>query len=249
MTSRTRWLYCLLAGLAVIATILPGKFPWMAAAAAQSTESGTENKVKESGGKSPQPGDVELKSSRVYTFVGKTGLGHEHAVEGWLKSGQLRLGAARDAGRLEFDLRTFQADTGQARQYLGLRGRTDQETARKVTSNMLGADVLDTGRFPVAVFEVTTALPHTSSQPARRGTEYLLEGEFSLHGVKRPLKLVAVAEAERGWIRLRGQFAIRQTDFGITPFSTALGAVGITNELSIYGDLWLVPDPAVVPQP
>ena len=36
---------------------------------------------------------VSLKRSRVYTFVGKTGLGHQHGIEGQLKSGSIQLGA------------------------------------------------------------------------------------------------------------------------------------------------------------
>ncbi len=190
-----------------------------------------------------KPGDIELQNSRVYVFVGKTGLGHEHAIEGVLNSGTIRLGAADKAGRFEFDLKSFQADTQQARNYIGLGGTTDAGTVRKVNSNMLGPDVLDVGRYPAAVFEIKSARKHQSQKPPANGQEYLCEGEFNLHGVKRPLKFIAVAETADGWIHLRGSFAIRQTDFGIRPYTAALGTVGITNELTIYGDLWVVPEP------
>jgi hypothetical protein len=56
------------------------------------------------------PGDVDLAGSRVYVFVGKTGLGHDHAVIGKLVSGSVRLDAAEDAGQLVFDMRSFLAE-------------------------------------------------------------------------------------------------------------------------------------------
>ena len=99
----------------------------------------------------PEVGGVELKTSRVYVFVGKTGLGHEHAVLGMLKAGELHLGREKDAGKLEFDMRSFVADTPDARGYVGLKGETDRATQQKVNSNMLGPDVLNVASFPTEI--------------------------------------------------------------------------------------------------
>jgi hypothetical protein len=38
---------------------------------------------------------------------------------------------------------------------------------------------------------------------------------------------------------LRGNFTILQSDFGITPYKAALGAVGVADELKIWGDIWI----------
>lgn len=186
------------------------------------------------------PGEVELKTSRVYAFVGKTGLGHEHAVIGTLKSGELHLGREKDAGKLEFDMRSFVADTSDARRYVGLKGETDRGTAQKVTSNMLGPEVLNVASFPTATFEIASIKKQRDLKDG--SAEYLLEGDFTLHGVARRVRFTALDEPKKGWHHLRGRFAIRQTDFGITPFSTALGAVGVANELTIFGDLWVRPE-------
>ena len=125
-----------------------------------------------------KPGEIEVQASRVYVFVGKTGLGHDHGIEGRLRSGQLNLGAKEKAGRLEFDLRTFVADTAAARQYVGLGGQTDRKTADKVTSNMQSAAVLDVARFPIATLDVASivALPRQGNQPQ----QYQLTGDFTL---------------------------------------------------------------------
>ncbi len=184
------------------------------------------------------PGDVHLDSSRVYIRVGKTGLGHEHAVVGKLQNGAVHLDSTQEAGVLVFDMQTFTADGDAARRYVGLRGSTDAGTQQQVNANMLGRAVLDVARFPTAEFTIASAtqLP----QKSRRGFEqYELAGDFTLHGVKRPIKIIADAEPKEGWVHLRGAFSILQSQFGIQPFTKAFGAIGVADKLTIYGDLWV----------
>jgi polyisoprenoid-binding protein YceI len=181
-------------------------------------------------------GDIDVNRSRVYTFVGKTGFGHEHGIVGRLKSGAIHLGAREKAGQLEFDLTSFVADTPDARRYIGLPGETDASTQEQVTANMLGRYVLDTQQFPTATFTIDSALPLKGKQP--NGVKrYQLDGQFTLHGATRPVRIIAQAKSESGSVRLRGSFMMLQTDYNITPFTKALGAVGVTDKLRIYGDL------------
>jgi polyisoprenoid-binding protein YceI len=185
-------------------------------------------------------GDVDLEHSRVFTFVGKTGFGHEHGIVGRLKSGSIRLGASQKAGQLEFDLTSFVADTPEARRYVGLQGETDASTQEQVTTNMLGSYVLDTQQYPTATFTIDSALPQSEDLP-NGAKRYQLDGQFTLHGTTRPVRIVAQAKSENGIVRLRGSFLILQTDYNITPFTKALGAVGVTDKLRIYGDILIVP--------
>jgi len=182
------------------------------------------------------PGQIDLESSRVYVYVGKTGFGHEHGVVGRIKQGTLQLGAEQNGGQLVFDMASFRADTVAARQYVGLSGTTDDSTKKKVNANMRGADVLDIRKYPTASFtlESSRLLPEKS----KRGfPQYRLDGKFTLHGVTQAVSIVADAEPKGGWIHLRGGFTMLQTKFGITPFSKAFGAVGITDQLKIWGDI------------
>lgn len=189
-----------------------------------------------SGQQPPAPGAVDLAGSRLFVLVGKTGLGHEHAVTGTLQVGRLRLGVAEQAGTLVFDMRSFRADTAEARKTLGLAGETDPDTRRQVDENMLGPAVLDVARHPTATLEIRSALP-SPQQPGNGKTAYDLAGTFTLHGVARPATIRAEAEAAGQFVRLWGGFAIRQTDFGIKPFAKLGGVVGVANELKIYGDI------------
>lgn len=192
-----------------------------------------------SGPQPSAPGDVDLAGSRVYVFVGKAGLGHDHAVMGSLQAGRLRLGAAEQAGVLVFDMRSFRADTAEARKLLGLRGETDPGTRQQVDQNMLGPAVLDVAKHPTASLEVRSALP-APRQPADGKMAYELAGTFTLHGVARPVSIRAEAEAVGPVVRLWGGFTIKQTDFGMKPFAKLGGVVGVADELRIYGDIRVV---------
>lgn len=185
-----------------------------------------------------EPGDIHLQSSRVYIHVGKTGLGHEHAIEGRLSSGELHLTDDAPSGELEFDMTSFSAETDAARRYIGLPGVIPQSTRDGVNGNLLGPQVLNVRKYPTARFEVTgvTPLPDAS----RRGLpQYKIEGRFTLHGAARAIAFTADAESKDGWTHLRGGFAMLQSDFGITPFAMAFGTIGVTDKLTIWGDLWI----------
>jgi polyisoprenoid-binding protein YceI len=185
-----------------------------------------------------QLGDIYLPGSRVYVLVGKTGLGHEHGVVGQLKQGRLRLDQPADAGELAIDMTTFAADTDEARKNVGLPSSTDVSTQQQVNANMRSAEVLDVARFATASFTIKSVkqLPQPSS---RNLPQYELDGDFSLHGVTRPIQVMADVEEQGGWLHLRGGFTMLQSQFGITPFRKAFGAVGVSDELKVWGDLWI----------
>lgn len=185
-----------------------------------------------------EAGDVFLPGSRVYIRVEKKGLGHEHGVVGLIKQGRIDLNAARNAGSLVFDMASFSADTPDARKYVGLEGATDATTQQQVNENMRGDAVLSVTKFPTATFVVKQIAK--LDKPSQRGLpQYQLTGDFTLHGVTKPIQVVADAEDQGLWLHLRGGFTMLQTNFGMTPFTKAFGAVGVADQLNVYGDLWI----------
>lgn len=186
-----------------------------------------------------EPGEIDTDRSRVFIFVGKTGFGHEHAIEGHIKSGEVHL-RGRNAGTIEFDLSSFVADTPAARSYLKLKGEIPDSTRRKVTQNMQSAEVLDVQSFPTATFEIDSARAVTAEGKKSGTMDFELQGNFTLHGETHKLTIRARPTPQKdGTVRLTGQFEILQTDFGITPFTAGLGTIGVANRLTIYGDLYL----------
>lgn len=185
-----------------------------------------------------QPGEVHLESSRIFIHVGKTGLGHEHAVAARLRQASGQPGASQNVGDMVFDMASFQADTDEARKYIGLEGTSDAATRQKVTANMLGPDVLDVQRYPTATCHVQSVRPLAQASAAGY-PQWELDCQFTLHGVTRPLRFVVEAVEKDGWTHARGRFSILQTDYGIKPYSLALGTIGVADRLDIYGDLWI----------
>jgi polyisoprenoid-binding protein YceI len=185
-----------------------------------------------------EPHQISVQKSRVYIFVDKTGLGHPHGVEGRLNSGSLTLGAGEEAGELVFDMNSFDADTDAARRYVGLSGSTDASTRRQVNDNMKNTSILNVGQFPTATFAIKSAT--LLEKKSRTGAPlYELTGEFTLRGKTRPIKFEAEAEQKDHMTHVHGRFSILQTQYGITPFRKALGAVGVADQLIIHGDLWI----------
>src|SRR6476620_10931717 len=160
------------------------------------------------------PGDLYLPDSRVYVFVGKTGFGHEHGIVGQLRQGHINMSPGKNVGILDFDMPTFTADTPEARKFVRLEGATDASTQQQVNTNMRSADVLDVGKFPTSRFTIKEIAK--LSQPSQSGLpQYRLNGDFTLHGVTRPIQVMAEAEDQREWTRLRGGFTMLQSQFGI----------------------------------
>jgi polyisoprenoid-binding protein YceI len=190
----------------------------------------------------PQSGTVELDHSHVYALVGKVGLGHEHGVVGKLKSGKIAWTSksqAGDLGSLVFDMTSFDADTPEARRYVGLEGTTDESTRIQVNANMRGSKVLDVQRHPEATFALKEI--NLNGADAEGKVKGILRGDFTLHGVTRPVEVQTLVDQVNGWWHLRGAFRIRQTDFGIQPYTKLLGAIGVADVLTIYGDLYIAP--------
>jgi hypothetical protein len=188
------------------------------------------------------PGAVNLEFSRVFVQVDKSGsIGHPHAIEGRLGKGELHLGQER-AGELIFDMTTFAADTAVARKYLSLEGEIDEPTRKKVDESMLGPQILAVQKYPSAKLENATLKP-TGRNSSRGLPEFELTGDFTLHQKKLPITAMCDLEMKDGWQHLRGTFKIKQSDYGIKPFSKMFGAIGVKDELVIFGDLWVVPAP------
>jgi polyisoprenoid-binding protein YceI len=185
--------------------------------------------------------EVDIDSSRVYIKVGSASrLGHPHGVEGNFKSGKLTLGGK---GEFVFDMASFAADTAEARKRVGLAGKkVSDNDAKKVTEAMRGAEVLDVGTYPSATFNIASITP-AEKQAAGEPGAYQLDGSFTLHGTQQKLAFKGSVEKtdKQGILKLSGTFTVRQTDYGMKPYSAVGGLAKVADELEITGDLMLKP--------
>jgi polyisoprenoid-binding protein YceI len=187
------------------------------------------------------PEKIDVQKSRVYVFVDKNPRGHQHAVEGRLSAGSIKLGKEGAAGEMTFDMQSFQVDSDDARRYIGLEGDTAEADQISATNSMRGATVLDVAKFATAGFTLDS-VKLAPAQAGLAGTPYQFDGELDLHGVKKKISFIAGVESiDGGRTRIRGEFALKQTDYGIKPFTKLFGAIGVADEVRVHGDIYLVP--------
>jgi polyisoprenoid-binding protein YceI len=167
-------------------------------------------------------------SSHVTIEVGKTGAlsfaGHTHEILAPAVSGTVIVDEA-DPSRSSVSLEFRAAD---------LRVNTAGEPpgdVPKVQETMLGPQVLDAARFPSVSFRSTRVVATARSAD---GADIRIEGEVTLHGVKRALTLpVHVTLAPDGTMTARGSFPIRQSEYGIKPVTAGGGAVRVKDDLEV----------------
>jgi len=117
-------------------------------------------------------------------------------------------------------------------------GRLSQSIRDHVDRTAAGPEVLDAQRYPEISF-------HGESASARReggDLEGVLHGALSLHGATRPLDVSFHARAAASGYHASGSARFRQTDYGMTPYSTARGSIGVDDEIKLEFELVLVPD-------
>jgi polyisoprenoid-binding protein YceI len=188
-------------------------------------------------------GSVEIEHSRVYIRVTSTRPGQAHAISGQLRNGWLLLNPPEGIaaqGKLLIDIPSFDADSEQARRYIGLDGTTDADSRQQIRQTMLSPEVLDARKYPTAALDITTIVK--LDQPSSRGLpQYELTGDFTLHGTTHTIRFPVDVEEVRGWYRIRGAFSVLQSQYGIKPYTKMFGALGVLDRLDIYGDLFVSP--------
>jgi len=109
----------------------------------------------------------------------------------------------------------------------------------KVDAQAAGPDVLDAAHHPeIAWRSERVTLGPGAGGDRLRGTA---SGQLTLRGRTRPVDVAFEAEREGETWRVRGKGRLRQSDFGITPFSGFLGTVGVEDEIEIEVALTLRP--------
>jgi len=111
------------------------------------------------------------------------------------------------------------------------RARVDREVA--------SPDVLDARRYPEIRIHATGVLAAAPRGEEEREGE--LRAEVTLHGVTRSIPVPFRVRSKGAGLQASGKVMLRQTDFGMVPFTTAMGTIGVDDELLIEFDLLLRP--------
>jgi polyisoprenoid-binding protein YceI len=108
------------------------------------------------------------------------------------------------------------------------KGISDKERAE--IQKAMETEVLEVARFPKISFRSASV---ANIKPAGSNQSFALNGDLTLHGVTKRIAVPVVATIAPEQLRATGQVTIRQTDFGIKPYSAAGGTIKVKNELKL----------------
>ena len=158
--------------------------------------------------------DKSVLTVRVYKSGLFSAFAHDHEIRAPIQSGSFD----EQKRTVEFKVRSAELKV------LDPDG-SDSERSQ-VQHTMEGPKVLDPEKFPEISF-------HSTSIEAAGAGKWNVQGDLTLHGQTRPVK-VAV-EGANG--RYRGSSHFRQREFGITPISIGGGSIKVKDEVRIEFDV------------
>ncbi|MDH4107181.1 MAG: YceI family protein [Gammaproteobacteria bacterium] len=176
---------------------------------------------------------VDPANSLLQVVAGRAGalarMGHDHLVASRDMQGYVML--SRDGLRVEADilvpLDRMTVDEPELRAAAGFDAEVPASAREGTRTNMLLS--LESADYPWAMLAVDTSLPDGIAGAA----DASIRVTVSLHGVNRELDVPVLVVLDESRIDVESQFTIRQTDFGIEPYSALGGALRVQDELSV----------------
>ena len=173
---------------------------------------------------------VDPRGSQLTVLVGRTGtlahLGHDHVLATRQIQGSV-LGA-EDPSQAQADvyvaLAALEVDPPPLRVQTGLKGQLTAAEIAQTREHMLH-DVLDAQRNPWITVHATWA------RDAPRRT--VLMAQVTLHGVSRSVRIPVAYRRDQQRIEVSGRLQVRQSDFGLIPYSLLGGALAVDDTLRL----------------
>lgn len=149
------------------------------------------------------------------------GLGHDHLLAAHGIEGDMA--PAEGRAMLRFRLDALAIDEAPLRAAAGLQRQPGEAAIAGTRTNMLRA--LDAERYPWVAVTV---------HAIERG---IAQTDITLHGHTRRYAVPVASQRDGGTLRAHGSLRIRQTHFGIAPYSVLNGALSVEDELELSFDL------------
>lgn len=139
-------------------------------------------------------------------------------------------------GRFELDLSNLDQPGRGA-----LEVRADSlNTKHKKRDRVMRQKHLETEKYPLIRFVIKEAKLETDD-PDQKKADYVLQGELDIHGVRKPIQVVATLDYKRDdKLKINGSIPIKMTDFEIR-IPTFAVVLRVKNEVNVYFDLIATP--------
>lgn len=177
---------------------------------------------------------VDTRDSRILIYVYRGGIlarmGHDHVVASHDVHGYAVFPADGSGVRadLYFPVSTLSVDEAALRADAGLETTPSAEDIQGTRRHMLHS-VLEAQEYPYVRLRVTRI--------TGRPPDVLVSCELTLHGQTHALEVPARVNRNGPRLSATGELTIRQTDFGITPYSVLGGALAVKDEIRIRFEL------------
>ncbi len=185
---------------------------------------------------------VDPAASKVRIYVFRAGaaarLGHNHVLSAPRFEGYVSVPSAQ-AADARFELRVPLADLSiddpDARRETGdnFNGEPTAADIEGTRKNMLGERGFQADRFPIVRLR---SVAIEGDWPV-----LVAQVEITLHGVTRTQPVMLHVERNATQLKVNGAFTLRQSDFGITPFSALGGLMKVQDAVAIQFDLIAMP--------
>jgi hypothetical protein len=166
-------------------------------------------------------------SIRVYRSGPMAKLGHNHVITSAEESGFAWRGPKpADSGfQLRVPVTTLVVDDPAARAAAGpdFEGPVPESARDGTKKNLQRPEVLDAAQYPDVTVRAS-GLGGTWQDP-------VAQADVTLKGVTRRVEVPLDLTGSAGTLTARGTFRLRQTEFGMVPFSVAGGAIQVADEI------------------
>lgn len=143
---------------------------------------------------------------------------HHVAVKSF--SGRIQLPADESKAMAELD--------AEAKSFVNTDKMNDFE--RSGFHKVLHEEVLASDRYPTIKFR---SISVTNIQKSGDNRSFTLHGDLTLRGVTKRVSLPVKVTVSNNQLRATGEGTIKQTNFGITPYSGGLGTIKIGDQLKV----------------
>ena len=220
----------MLAALVVLAGCRSAQEPAPTANASQSRSTNSAPATMHAGTQALQ---VDPDRTVVTVIVRRAGplakLGHDHVITSADEGGSVWLGRtpADSSFELTLPVERFDVDLPGARAAAGpeFAAPVPDDARAGTRRNLLRAEVLDGERFPTITLRAAAA---SGAWP-----QPIVRVAVTLKGVEREQEIPVVVERDANGVVARGELRLNQTEFGMTPFSVAGGAIQVADTLEI----------------
>ena len=181
--------------------------------------------------------DLDAAKSQLTVLVYRTGplarLGHNHAITSRQLTGMVWIGStvATSGFEIRVPVASLVVDDPAARAAAGAEfpGAVPDEARSGTTANMLRAEVLDAEHF--------SDIDVRAESAAGTWQQAVVHATVRLKDMRREMDVPVELHVEDGAVTASGAFQVRQTDFGIAPFSVAGGAVQVADVVDVRFDI------------